>query len=211
MSGGYDVLEPGSVTGEQLREHVRQMAKRFKQSWVEMARVLYSVYKDKRYKEWGFDKFETYVKTEIGIRKLTALKLLRSYSFLEREEPVYLKKDYAENSEAAKIPDYEAVDVLRKAKNRKEIDGNDYASLKEKVFLQGKDAAEVRKDLATLIQQREELSPEEAWVRRKEVNIKRFLSTLKSLKRDMEETKMIPGPLLEEITRLIDRLDVELK
>lgn len=198
-------------TTEALREHALQTVKKFKTSWIEMARVLYTIYKDKTYKAWGFEKFDTYVTKEIGIRKLTALKLLRSYGFLEREEPVYLKPEYGESNEAAKIPSYEAIDVLRRAKNRKELDGRDYAGLKEKVFLKGKDAAEVRKDLTTLIKAREEFTPEEAWVRRKEANVKRFISTLKSLKRDMKETKMVSAGVLEEIEDLIDKLEIELK
>ncbi len=41
-------LEEGS-----LRYHVLESAKNFKSSWIELGRSLYSVFKDKLYKEWG--------------------------------------------------------------------------------------------------------------------------------------------------------------
>lgn len=206
-----DTMEFENITGDQLREHTLQMARKFKTSWVDLARAIYTVYKDKAYKQWGYDKFDTYVVKEIGIRKMTALKLLRSYSFLEREEPIYLKPEYSESGETAKIPSYETIDVLRKAKNNKELGGRDYMNLREQVFLKGKDAGEVRRDLTTLMKQREELTPEEAWVKKKEVNIKRCLSTLKSLKRELEDTKMVSQKTLKEMKDLIDKLEIELQ
>ena len=75
-------LEEGS-----LRYHVLESAKNFKSSWIELGRSLYSVYKDKLYKAWGFNTFDAYTLKEIGIKKPTAMKLLRSYYFLEKEEP----------------------------------------------------------------------------------------------------------------------------
>ena len=102
-----------------LRYHILESAKNFKCSWIELGRSLYSVYKDKMYKEWGYVNFDVYVSREIGIRKQTALKLLKSYYFLEKEEPQYLKADFTQAQEPAQIPSYEAVDVLRQAKNKK--------------------------------------------------------------------------------------------
>ena len=65
-----------------LRYHILESAKSFKTSWVELGRSLYSVWKDKLYKEWGYSTMDAYTGKEIGIRKQTAMKLLKSYYFL---------------------------------------------------------------------------------------------------------------------------------
>ncbi|HOW36056.1 MAG TPA: hypothetical protein PL155_06560 [Candidatus Omnitrophota bacterium] len=201
----------GDIDKGSLRYHILESAKSFKTSWVELGRALYSVWKDKQYKEWGYQQFDAYTAKEVGIRKQTALKLLRSYYFLEKEEPDYLKQDYVESTDAATVPSYEAIDVLRLAKNKKDLDPSDYNNLKKNVFSKGKDAREVKKDLTALIRQREELAPEEAWAKRKESNIKRLLSLLKSMKEEMSSTKMLSPALLKEVSSLIDKLEVEIK
>lgn len=193
-----------------LRYHILENAKSFKTSWVELGRALYSVSKDKLYKEWGYSSFDIYTSKEIGIRKQTAMKLLRSYYFLEKEEPAYLKEEYVENSDTASIPSYESIDVLRQAKNKKGLDENDYSRLKEKVFKQGKDARDVKKDLVSLMRQRQESSPEETREDKKRAVVRRFLNTLKSLKEEIELLKLLPAPVVSEIEVLLDKLQSEI-
>ncbi|MDD5166642.1 MAG: hypothetical protein PHQ57_04575 [Candidatus Omnitrophica bacterium] len=192
-----------------LRFHVLESAKNFKTSWVELGRSLYSVWRDKLYKEWGFNNFDTYASREIGIRKQTAMKLLRSYSFLEREEPGYLKENLAESADVASLPGYESIDVLRLAKNKKTLSDGDYVHLKKEIFEKGKDVREVKRDLTALMRQREELDPEEAREKRKLSTVKRFLSALKSLKNEIESSKLLPAPLIREVQNLISKLEAE--
>lgn len=193
-----------------LRFHILESAKNFKTSWVELGRALYSVWKDKLYKEWGYANFDTYVSREIGIRKQTAMKLLRSYYFLEREEPEYLKENYVESASVAKLPGYESIDILRLAKNKKNLDNQDYVQLKKEIFEKGKDARELRRDLTTLMKQREELEPEEAWQKKKLSTVKRFLTVLKSLKNEIETAKLLPSSLIKEVAGLISKLEAEI-
>jgi len=192
---------------DSLRYQVLESAKGFKTSWVELGRALYSVWKDKLYKEWGYATFDIYTAREIGIRKQTAMKLLKSYYFLEKEEPEYLKKDYLESREAAIVPGYESIDVLRLAKNKKELDSQDYGRFKKEIFEKGRDAREVRKDLTSLIRQREELEPEEAYQKRRFATVKRFLNTLKSLKKEIEVSKILPAAIIKEVAALISKLE----
>jgi hypothetical protein len=194
---------------DSLRYHVLHSAKDFKLSWISLGRSLYTVWKDKLYKEWGFSQFDLYTAKEIGIKKQTALKLLRSYYFLEKEEPALLKDENKEEQDPAQLPSYEAVDVLRLAKNKKTIDEESYQDLKKKVFEEGKDAREVKKDLTSLIRQREELSDEEAWEKKKQANVNRLVGTLSSLKQEAVVLKLLPAPLLKEITVLIEKLKQE--
>lgn len=195
---------------DSLRYHVLESSKNFKTSWIELGRALYSVWKDKLYKEWGYNDFDNYTGREIGIRKQTALKLLRSYYFLEKEEPAYLSRDYVDSSDASIVPGYESIDLLRLAKNKKELDREDYANLKRDIFERGKDSRQVRRDLTAIIRQRQELDPEEAYQKRRLSTVKRFISTLKSLQKEIELSKLLSGPIVKEVSSLINRLEAEL-
>jgi len=192
-----------------LRYHILESAKNFKSSWIELGRSLYSAWKDKMYKEWGYVNFDVYVSREIGIRKQTAMKLLKSYYFLEKEEPQYLKKDYAQDSQAANIPSYESVDILRQAKNKKVLDEDDYKNLKKEIFEKGRDAQELKKNLGVIIRQRQEMDPEEAQEKRKLALARRILGQLRMLKQEAEVLKMLPMPLIKELDALIKKIDAE--
>lgn len=192
-----------------LRYHILESAKSFKSSWIELGRSLYTVWKDKMYKEWGYLNFDTYASREIGIRKQTAMKLLKSYYFLEKEEPQYLKSDYAETAQATNIPSYESVDILRQARNKKVLDEKDYSSLKKEIFEKGRDALELKKSLGVIIRQRQEMDPQEAQEKRKQALLKRIIGQLRALKKEAEVLKMLPAPLIRDIDALISRIDEE--
>ncbi len=197
-----------SLDSGSLRYHILESAKNFKCSWIELGRSLYSAWKDKMYKEWGYLNFDVYVSREIGIRKQTAMKLLKSYYFLEKEEPQYLKSDYAQANQAANIPSYESVDILRQAKNKKALDEHDYNSLKKEIFEKGRDAQELKKNLGVIIRQRQELDPQEAQEKRKQAVVRRLLGQLRALKQEAEVLKMLPMPLIKELDALIKKIDL---
>lgn len=193
-----------------LRRHILESAKNFKTSWIELGRALYSVWRDKLYKEWGYSTFDAYVAKEIGIRKQTGMKLLRSYYFLEKEEPDYLRSDYVRETEAANVPGYESIDVLRQAKQKKGLDFGDYQQIKKEIFEKGKDAREVKKDLTALIRQRKELDPEEAHQEKRLSVLKRFLGILKTVRREMETARLGSGALIKEADSLIKKIEAEI-
>jgi hypothetical protein len=199
-----------SLDESSLRYQILHSAKSFKSSWVDLGRSLYTVYKDKLYKEWGYGSFDIYTVQEIGIRKQTALKLLRSYFFLEKEEPQYLKEEYLQQASATEVPSFESVDVLRQAKTKKVLDEKDYSDLKKQVFEKGRDAVQVKKDLTALIRQRQELEPEEVWEKKKAATVKRLMGVLKSLKQEAEGDKLLPAALLKDIHSVISKLEAEL-
>jgi hypothetical protein len=199
-----------SLDSGSLRYHILESAKNFKRSWIELGRSLYSVWKDKIYKEWGYLNFDIYVSREIGIRKQTAMKLLKSYYFLEKEEPQYLKADYADAALAAQIPGYESVDILRQAKNKKVLDENDYNNLKKEIFEKGRDAQELKKNLGVIIRQRQELEPQELQEKRKLVVLRRLLGQLRILKQEIQLLKMLPAPLIKELEEMIKKIESEM-
>jgi len=195
---------------ESLRFQILQNAKSFKTSWIDLGQALYSVWKDKIFKDWGFLTFDAYTAKEIGIRKNTALKLLKTYYFLEKEEPHLVDKDYVKTKDAAEVPTYESVDVLRLAKKKQLLDKEDYTRFKRDVLENGRDGREVKKDLTALIRQREELEPEEARRKKREATIKRLLTTLRGLKTEIEMTKVLPSDVLKQTKMLIDRIEAEI-
>ncbi len=200
-----------SMEPESVRHRVLESAKNFKSSWIELGQALYSVWKDKLYKDWGFNKFETYSTKEIGIRKQTALKLLRSYFFLEKEDPQYLTKEHNQDANAANLPTYESIDALRLASKKKELDKVDYHQIKKNVLEGGEDARSVKKDLTALMKQREELLPEEAWKQKRMTLLRRSLSTLKSLREQIKMAKMFGPQVLEDLDKLISKLETEMQ
>jgi hypothetical protein len=195
---------------DSLRALVLNKAKDFKTSWIALGQALYTIWKDKIYREWGYQQFETYAAKEIGVRKDTAMKLLKSYCFLEKEEPQYLQKDYIQDQETSSVPNYEAVNVLRMVKDKKVLDPGDYENLRKDVFQRGKDAKEIKKGLTQLIKQRQELDPEEAREKQNEIIIKRFLATLKSIKHDVEILKLLPASIIEDTEKLIQKIEAEI-
>jgi len=198
-----------ALDGESIRRSILESAKGFKTSWISFGQALYTVWKDKLYKEWGYDKFETYTAKEIGIRKQTAIKLLRSYCFLEKEDPLYLKKDYNDETDTALVPTYESVDVLRLAHNKRGLDKEDYAKIKRSVLEMGKDPSAAKKDLTALMRQREELEPEEVWQKKRATLIRRFLTTLKSLVSQARASNMLSAKAIDDTQKIIDRIEAE--
>ena len=135
---------------------------------------------------------------------------LKSYYFLEQEEPRYLKKDYKEEAGCVSAPTFESVDALRLAKNKREIDSADYQRIKKNVFENGKDAPSLKKDLTALIKQREELLPQEAWQKKKQALLRRFLSLLKSVRQEIKIAKILPAQVVKEVDKLITKLETEI-
>lgn len=201
----------GHISDNLLREQIHQHSKDFKTSWVKLGQALYTVFNDKIFKLWGYEKFEYYVEKEIGIKKQVAMKLLKTYYFLEHEEPSYLKAEYLETVEPAVLPSCDTVNVLRLAKRNKELPKEEYDKLKSKVFVEGKDAPTIRKDLVALMKQRQELDPDEEREKRNTSAVRRFVNAFRSFKKDMEVLKLISPDIVEQIEGCVMKLEIEIK
>lgn len=197
------------VTSDKIRENLLEYSKTFKTSWVNLGQSLYPVWKDKMFYSWGFDKFEYYVERELGIQKPTALKLLKTYFFVEQQEPEYLSGDFSQTREAAKVPDYDAVNVLRLARQKKELKADDYRQLREAVFEKGKGAPLARKDLTAIMKERKQVDPEEERQKRSVTSIKQFATAIRLFSREMETLKLVSPDLVEEAKGLLQKLEKE--
>jgi len=190
-----------------IRYKILQDAKTFKTSWIDLGQTLYEAWKNKMYKEWGFEEFDSYLKKEVGIRKETALKLLRSYSFLEREEPLYLKKENNDQKQTTTIPSYESVDILRKAKQKEALTDSEYGVIRKYVLEEGKDEKQIKKDITEMMKQKEEITPEEARRKKHTIILRRTISSLRSLKRELSLTRMLPEKILRDIENIMAEIE----
>jgi hypothetical protein len=198
------------ITSDLLREQIREHSKSFKTSWVNLGQALYSVWRDKLFYAWGYDKFEYYTEQEVGLQKQLSLKLLKTYFFVEQEEPEYLKKEFSEAREAVRVPGYEAVNVLRLAKQSKGLTRDDYVKLKKDIFDKGKDASLARKDLTAIMKERKQVDPEEERDKRSEAAIRKLYHALESFRKDMAVLKLIPDNIIDEAEGLMNKLEAQL-
>ena len=190
-----------------LRYQTLKAAKSFKASWIELGQYLQTVWRGKNYKSWGYMSFEHYCNSEAGIKDSTAAKLLRSYYFLEREEPAFLKTKLSESEKVVDFPNCDSVDILRRAKDKKDLHEEDYRTLRYSVLDKGEEPKEVRSKLRTILESYEDLNPEEEKIKKHTATINRFLSTLRSLKREMEHSEMLPKKIIEEVDQLIEKVE----
>lgn len=131
-------VEPGS-----FRHTVLGAAKRFKSTWVELGRLLVRVRDEGMFEAWGYATFEAYCIKELHIRRQTALKLTRSYSFLDRHEPREMK-----NTEeiTTRAPAFEVVEVLADAEERGQLNAEEYQSIRNTIWNPDKAPAELRRE-----------------------------------------------------------------
>lgn len=193
-----------------LRYQTLQSAKRFKTSWIELGQYLQTVCGGKHYKNWGYVSFESYCAKEIGIKTSTALKLLRSYYFLEREEPSFLKTKLIDSDKVVELPSFDSVNILRLARDKKGLKDEDYKTLRHSVLDKGENPKEVRNTLRTILDSYAELDPEEEKKKRYIATINRFLSILRNLKREMEHSGMLSKKVLRDIDQLITKVESEM-
>lgn len=124
------------------RRRVLEAARRFKASWVELARLLAQVRRDEAWRGWGHASFERYCTGELFIRKQTAEKLLASFGFLERHEPA-LAKPRGE----PRAPPFEVIEVLSRAEAAGRLSESGWQELREEVLERTPTTALVNKRL----------------------------------------------------------------
>ena len=200
----------GEIDQESLRYQTLQSARRFKTSWIELGQYLQTVWRDKHYKNWGYTSFESYCSREIAIKHSTALKLLRSYYFLEREEPSFLKTRLSDSEKVVKLPSCDSVDVLRLAKDKKDLNEKDYKTLRYKVLDKGEEAKEVRSELKSILDSYPDAQSEDGKRKKQQGTVKRLLGTLKNLRTEVEHSGILSIKISKEIDSLIAKIESEL-
>ena len=205
MAAGLETRE------ETLRLKVIEAVKRHKTSWVELGQSLYSVYKDKWYRGWGYVNFETYCAKELHLRQTTAVKLLRSYYFLEKEEPDCMKPRFAEASDPKAIPDFESVNLLRRAKDNPQLTEGDYGEVRRSVFEKGKEPKEIRAQVKKILSKQDSQDPIEAKKSHRSLLVKKMIAILSHAKEESEKEALLPSYLLKQIGDLLHKLQDQLE
>lgn len=198
-----------NLNSQEMRALVQEGAKDFKASWLKFSQALYGVYRDKLYEYWGYEKFEFYVEREVGIKKTIALRLVKTYAFVEQQEPQCLRAEFFEDRDAGGLPEFDAINLLRMARNNKDLTKQDYQEIRKDVMDKGKNAALVRKDLTALIKERKQVDPDEERAQRNAAAVRRFLNAIRSFKKDAETLKLIPAKILNKAIELFKELESE--
>lgn len=194
-----------------FRYQVLDAVKKFKTNWINLAKYLYIVKKNKHYKEWGYNEFDAYCSKEIGIKRQTVFKLLGSYYFLTKEEPQFLEDGFLQRKSPRTLPDYEAINILRRAKSNKGLNEEHYNQLKQEVLEKAAEPREVGRQFRSMLWAVKSTDPEEEKRKNRITTIKRLISTLKTLKKEVELLKLLPGKYISEVDRIISSLEKELE
>ncbi|HOE68984.1 MAG TPA: hypothetical protein PK997_00620 [Candidatus Omnitrophota bacterium] len=198
------------MSNDELRGKVVEVARKHKASWIELGQYLFSISKDRIFREWGYNTFEAYCVRELKIREATASKLLKSYSFLEREEPRMVKPEYTTEEEPRKIPDYEAVNLLRLAKQNKNIPVQEFAELRHEVLNEAREFRDVRAKVKAIVAERKPKDTPEAREAKRSSAIRRLIGFLNGAKKQLKDEDLVPDHLLRQIEALAAKLEDQL-
>ncbi len=198
---------------EQLREKTQEAIKKHKSSWMELGQYLFTIYKDKHYKDWGFLSFETYCHKELKLKHTTATKLLKSYHFLEKEEPRIAQISSAPEQvkELKAVPDYESVNLLRLAKENKKITPHEFADVRHSVLEEAKEAPEVRTQVKKLLAEKAPQDTEELKISKRNSKIRRMITILMTTKQELESEDLLPKFLAKQIEDLKEKLEDQIE
>lgn len=191
LSRKLSEVPPGS-----FRQTVLLAARRFKSSWVELGKLLSRVLHEALYQEWGYPSFEAYCLAELRIKKQTALKLTRNFSFLEKHEPEVMKAP--ELAEAA--PAFEVVEVLAQAEERGQLSAQEYKSVRDAIWNQEKPTAELKRELTERFPAPSPQSSDAA-------EFKRLWSLARRLAAELHANKKVPAAVAERADALAGDLE----
>jgi hypothetical protein len=192
------------------RYRVLETCRRFKTSWIELGEALFACHRDKLYIEWGFITFEGYCTKELGIKQPTAAKLLKSYHFLETEEPSYIERVRGQVEPEDKHPDLESVNLLRLAKNNKKFDETQYRKIRKQVLDDAREPADVRKELRMLSDSGPQKKPDEVRAERRQKFLKSFVRQLEGFRLEAMANKFLPPRLIDTLDEVVQAAEKEL-
>ena len=185
-------VPPGS-----FRQTVLLAAKRFKSSWVELGKLLVKVRDGALYEEWGFETFEAYCLSEVRIRKSTAEKLTRSFSFLDKHEPrAMAQEDIVETA-----PAFEVVQVLADAEDRGKLSAQEYKSIRDSIWDQERPVSELRRELV------EQFPPDATKAANDSVHLKRMAAWARKLASELAGNKKVPRAMADRAEALAEEVE----
>ncbi|MHB8878763.1 MAG: hypothetical protein ACYC8T_34110 [Myxococcaceae bacterium] len=185
-------VPPGS-----LRHTVLLSARRFKSTWVELGKLLIQVRDEALFEGWGFESFETYCARELHIRKSTADKLTRSFSFLAKHDA----KEVQAGDIAERAPAFEVVEVLADAEQRGQLSSQEYKSIRDSIWNPQQPVSELKRELVDRFPRPAPEPPAEA------VLLRRLAASARRLATELAAHKKVPKAIAERAGALAE--DVE--
>jgi hypothetical protein len=185
-------IPPGS-----LRHNVLGAARRFKASWVELGKMLVKVRDEALFTQWGFASFEQYCSKELHIRKATADKLVRSFSFLARHEPARVANDDLVQT----APAFEVVEVLAGAEERGQLSADEYKSIRDSIWQPERPVSELRREFTERFPRPPPPPPEDG------VQLRRFAQAARKLAGELLAAGRVSPSVCERAAALADDLE----
>ncbi len=198
-----------SLDETSYRYKVLETCRQFKTSWIQLGESLFACHRDKMYIEWGFTTFEGYCLKELGIKQATAAKLLKSYHFLETEEPTYIEKVRGEVVPEEKHPDLDSVNLLRLARNNKKFDESQYRKIRKQVLDDAREPQDVRKEIRMLSDQGPAKDPSVVRADRRGKFLKSLIRQLESFKLEAMGSKFLPPRVIDQMDDLCQAVEKE--
>jgi hypothetical protein len=121
-----------------------------------------------------------------------------------------LKTKLADSDNVVKLPNCDSVDILRLAKDKKGLNEKDYKTLRYRVMDEAEEPKEVRSELRSILESYPEAHSEDEQRRKQQGTVKRFLGTLKNLRKEIEHSGVLSKKLAMEIDQLIAKIELEL-
>lgn len=177
------------------RAELLRRARRFKASWIDLAEALTVARRHNRWKQWGYDSFEAYAKSELRLRQETVDKLTGSYSFLKRRAPGVLSRDALQEP----IPSYQAVDFLRRAEESADAPRDAVDAIRHRVLDEAAPAAAVSRTYRDIVFPLDEPT-------RRARDIAGLKNVAKRLRELVVGTHVVPRKLALEVTEALSKL-----
>lgn len=187
-----------SVTPGTLRHTVLVAAKRFKSTWAELGKLLTQVRDEGLFEQWGYASYEAYCAKELHIKKQTALKLTRSFSFLAKHEP---EEEVQREDFVQRAPAFEVVEVLADAEERGQLSADEYRALRDSIWNPEKPVTALKREMADRFPRPPPEPPAE------DVVLRRLAGLARKLARELEASQKVPRAVAERAAALAD--DVE--
>ena len=177
----------------------------FRTSWVELGRHLTDIAYGGDYKEWGYEDFEVYCASELGLKKPTVKKLMVSYNYLKSYEPEKLIA--ATESKDVGIPDYQTLELLKKARERDDIEEEEKEELHRIAFEGDVDQTNFRKEIKDRMKPADlfDIIDKANFNRRKE--IEGLLRLGRNLRKRLYDAKSVPEGVKDRVEEALCELE----
>lgn len=188
-------LEPGST-----RYLALSALRVFRSTWVELGKLLTDVAYGGDYKEWGYEDFEVYCARELGLKKPTVKKLMVSYNYMKSYAPERLET--VEGEDGYDVPDYQTVELLKKAREREDIAESEKEELHRMAFDGTGDEGVLRKEIRQRMKPVEQVAPDSD-----EKEFQRILLSSRKVRQKVAACRKIPESVRDAIDQALLQLE----